>query len=104
MLKQYVAHCIQSSLQAVSMPYQLLCPLNALLGKPNNKCRTVCKTPVLYRMTLRANQSVRAWELANIQPYDKATVGSSALLAALKRNLQAELAFFSWAKIRCNSQ
>ena len=48
----------------------------------------------MYRMTLRGNASVREWELENIQDYDKATVGASALLAALRRNLRAELAFW----------
>ena len=76
------------------MPHQFLLPLNALMGKPNNTCRTVCKTPVPYRLTLRANESVRKLEIQNKMPYDKASIGSSALLAALKRNLRAEIAFF----------
>jgi hypothetical protein len=43
-------------------------------------------------MPLRADNEVRNWELENKQDYDKASVGSSALLAALKRNLSAEIA------------
>ena len=43
-------------------------------------------------MALRDDDSVRAWEIHNQQEYDKATIGSSALMAALKRNLAAELA------------
>ena len=53
---------------------------------------TVCKTPVLYRMALRAETQVGKWEIDKKQPYDTATIGSSALLVALKRNLCAELA------------
>ena len=90
--KAALASSIQSSLRAVASPHQQLISLNPLLGKPNNSCRTICKTPVLYRMTLRADNSVKEWEIANRQTYDKATVGSSALLAALKRNLVAEIA------------
>ena len=90
--KAALASSIQSSLRAIASPHQQLISLNPLLGKPNNSCRTICKTPVLYRMTLRADDSVREWELANRQAYDKATVGSSALLAALRRNLVAEVA------------
>jgi hypothetical protein len=74
------------------MPHQLLISLNALLGKPGNGCRTVCKTPVLYRMILRIDETVRKCKIENAQAYDTAKVGSSALLAALKRNLKAEVA------------
>ena len=41
---------------------------------------------------MRADQQVRQWELDNKQSYDTASVGSSALLAALSRNLAAEVA------------
>ena len=71
-----------------------MCSLNPLLGKPNGACRTVCKTPVVYRMALRADTRVRNWEVEHKQPYDTATIGSSALLVALKRSSCAELA--SW--------
>jgi len=93
-IKKQFARAIQSSLRAVAIPHQHLLSLNPLLGKPNKTCRTVCKTPVAYRMTLRANTSVREWEVENKQEYDTATVGSSALMAALRRNLRAELAFW----------
>ena len=43
-------------------------------------------------MILRVDETVRKWEIENAQPYDTATVGSSALLAALRRNLKAEVA------------
>ena len=41
---------------------------------------------------MRADSSDRQWENDNLQEYDKASVGSSALLAALERNLAAEFA------------
>jgi hypothetical protein len=43
-------------------------------------------------MVMRADNTVRQWELDNAQTYGKAQKGSSAVLAALKRNLSAELA------------
>ncbi len=69
------------------MFHQWLLSLNALIGKPNKECRTVAKTPMLYRMALRADTAVRQWEIDNKQSYDTATIGSSALRAALARNL-----------------
>jgi len=47
---------------------------------------------MLYRMLMRADVDIREWELNNSAPFDTAKIGSSALLAALKRNLRAELA------------
>jgi len=94
--KRMFADAVQSSLRAATVPHQHLISLNPLLGKPNNSCRTICKTPVTYRMAMRANTTVREWEIANKQSYDTATIGSSALMAALRRNVRAELAF--WLK------
>ncbi len=92
-VKSNLAKCVENSQNAIAVPHQSLMNLNSLLGKPGNKCRTISKTPVLtYRMPLRADNEVRNWELENKQDYDKASVGSSALLAALKRNLSAEIA------------
>ena len=47
---------------------------------------------MLYRMCLRADDEIAEREDNNRQEYDKATRNSSALLAALWRNLMAELA------------
>ena len=41
---------------------------------------------------LRVDEEIREWELANKAPYDSASVGSSALLSALVRNIRAEIA------------
>lgn len=89
-----LANAIQSSSRAVATPHQHMLSLNPLLRKPSKTCRTVCNTPIVYRMTFRADQTARQWELDNKQPYDMATVGSSAFMAALQRNLRAELAFW----------
>jgi len=90
--KTHLARCVENSLNAVAVPHQSLINLNSLLGKPGFKCRTISKTPVLtYRMPLRADEQVRKWELDNHTDYDKASPGSSALMAALKRNLSAEI-------------
>ncbi len=90
--KNHIAFSIQEASQKLAWPHQLLISLNPCLGKPKGDCRTVCKTPMLYRMWCRANKSVKEWEQNNTQPYDTATIGSSALTAALCRNLQMEVA------------
>ena len=95
MIKSLLAHSIESSLKAAAIPHQHLLSLSPLLGKPNKSCRTVCKTPMLYRMPLRADFSVRHWEHHHTQEYDMAKEGCSALTAALKRNLGAEIAFWN---------
>ena len=87
-----IALSMEKYLNAAVVPHQNLCSLNALLGKPNGTCRTICKTPVLHRMAMRADFTIRHWEIDNKQDYDKASVGCSALIAALRRNLSAEVA------------
>ena len=95
--KRSLSTCCHNSVQSVVVPHQSLLNANSLLGKHGNKIRTISLTPVLtYRMPLRADHHVRDWEKDNIQPYDKASVGASALTAALNRNLRGELAF--WLK------
>jgi hypothetical protein len=49
---------------------------------------------MLYRMTLLMDEEIRQWELDNLESYDAATIGSSALTAALKRTVWAEVARF----------
>ena len=51
---------------------------------------------MLYRIAHKSQiHHVKQWESENIEEYDSATKGSSALVAALVRNLRAELAFFN---------
>lgn len=92
---QGVASSLEQAINTIAMPHQFLLSLNALLGKPSGDSRTVCKTPMLYRMLLRNDQLVRQWEMSNRAPFDSATTGASALLAALKRNLLSEIAHWS---------
>ena len=91
---QKLCRVMFNSLEAVAIPHQNLLNLNASLGKPNKDTRTVVKTPMLYRLTVGADEDIRQWELSQNDKFDTARVGSSALLAALKRNLKAELAFW----------
>jgi hypothetical protein len=93
----WIAASIENALNNVCIPHQQLVSLNPLLGKQVG-CRTICKTPMLYRMTLRADEEVTNWEKENKQDYDKATTGSSALHAALWRNLMAEVAHWRGEK------
>ena len=92
--KEWIANSINHAQLNIVVPHQMLISLNPLLGKPNFGCRTICKTPMLYRMCLRADDEINEWEDNNKQKYDKATKKSSALLAALWRNLMAELAYW----------
>ncbi len=82
---------------ALNKSMSQLVSLNPLLGKPGGGIRTICKTPMIYRMALRTNTAVPNGEIQNKQPYDSATRGSSALTAALVRNVRAEIA--SWLKM-----
>ena len=85
-----IADTIQSSIEQIAWPHQHLLSLNPLLGKPTGGHRTICITPAFYRIYNRSSDKVTDWEAANDRPYDKAGKGSSALHAALIRNLLAE--------------
>ena len=91
-LSKKFSKILNKSVIDIASPHQLLLNLNACLGKPNGDSRTITKTPMLYRMVMRANDEIRQWELENKEPFDTATIGSSALIAALLRNLKAEIA------------
>ncbi len=82
-------------------PHQHLLNLNPLLGKPGGGSRTVCKTPVLYRMECRADEEVEVWERENKTVYDSAAERSSAFLSACLRNLKAEVASMLGISICC---
>ena len=49
---------------------------------------------MLYRMTNRGRSEVAEWEKAFLEDYETATKGSSALSAALQRNLVQEVCHF----------
>ena len=72
-------------------PLQNLINLNATLGKPSGGARTICKTPMLYRLSLRARVDVADWEELMTGDFDTAGKGKSALLAAAYRSIEAEV-------------
>ena len=45
------------SFQKISNPHQCLTSINPLLGKPGGGVRTVCLTPMPYRLLCKASQS-----------------------------------------------
>jgi len=65
--------------------------LHPLLGKKIG-FRTVCKTPMLYRLDSRTDTTVMDWEINNSGSFDSCVPGASALDAAILRNAQAEAA------------
>ena len=99
--KGSITDALQLSIDQVAQPLQNLTNLHPALGKPQGGHRTICKTPMLYRMALRADNEVREWECNNLEPFDSAAIGSSALLSALWRNLQSEIA--AWLGIHSGS-
>ena len=86
------AQSINNSFQTLAWPHQQLLSLNPLLGKPTGGIRTICKTPMLYRIPMISRKSVPQWEAQNVRKYDTAYKGSSCLTAALKRNVIREVA------------
>ena len=94
--RQDIADKINLAFQTLAWPHQSIVSLNPCLGKPNGGVRTICKTPMLYRMSLRGLKGVPKWERMFTQAYDKAKRGSSCLLAALAKGLRAEVAH--WRK------
>ena len=94
--RQQIATNLNKSFKELAWPHQSILSLNPCLGKPSGGCRTICKTPMLYRMCLRGLKGVPKWERMFTQAYDKAKRGSSCLLTALARGLRAEIAH--WCK------
>jgi hypothetical protein len=92
--RQSISDSLARALLFLVIPFQIIMSLNSLLGKPSGDSRTICKTPMLYRIMCRADKDVRKWELDNARDFDTARVKSSALLAALKRNLHSEICFW----------
>ena len=86
-----ISDALKDQAQSCVVPHQLLLNFNAILGKKDG-CRTISKTPMLWRMFCKCDTKVKQWELEQAGPYDRAVKGSSALSAALLRNLLAEVA------------
>ena len=91
-MKQSLVDVMNESLTRICVPHQNCLNLNPCLGKPSGDCRTICKSPMFYRMQMRMDTEIRKWELNNSGDYDAARIGGSALKAALDRNLRAEIA------------
>ena len=72
-------------------PVQNLINLNAMLGKPQGGTRTICKTPMLYRIACRSRNEVAEWEEIDTGDFDTSGKGKSALMAAAYRGLEAEI-------------
>ena len=83
---------VNLSLTSVAVPHQHCLNLNPCLGKPSGDRQTICKSPMMHRMTMRVDREIRGWKLDDLEDYDTARTGSSALHAALVRNLRAEVA------------
>lgn len=88
--KELMSNAMEKTLKKRAQPIQNLINLNAILGKPSGGTRTVCKTPMAYRITLRSRNEVALWEEDNTGDFDTAGKGKSALIAAAYRGLQAE--------------
>lgn len=89
--KVLMADGMEKPLKKMAQPIQNLINLNAMLGKPSEATRTVCKTPMLYRITLRSRNNVAEWEDEETGDFDTPGKGKSALIAAAYRGLQAEI-------------
>ena len=90
-LKELIAKAISYSFKKAVQPIQNLTNLQAMLGKPGGGSRTISKTPVLYRMSLRGRHEVEDWEEDYTGEFDTAGKGKSALLAAAYRSIEAEV-------------
>ena len=99
--QQILASPLNSGLNTIATPHQLLISLNPVLGKEVG-VRTICKTPMLNRLVMRVDKSIRQWEISHKTNFDTATVKSPALLAPLERNLKSRSCVlvggvFSWS-------
>ena len=56
-----IADALSAAFTLAASPHQTLCNLNAVLGKPSGH-RTICKTPMTYRMVTRARTQFKKWD------------------------------------------
>ena len=92
--KSELSNALNNAHLNIAQPHQHLIGLHSCLGKPSNDIRTICKTPMLYRMMCRIDRSIKNWEKLHAQSYDSANAGSSAARSALFRNLSSEIAMW----------
>jgi hypothetical protein len=69
-----IADASASAYLRVALPHQSLVSLNPVLGKPGGGIRTICMTPMLYRMFNIVSTLVAKWEqyISNSCTYDTA--------------------------------
>ena len=89
--KAAICDAVEQQAEQISMPIQHMLNLTPLLGKIKGR-RTICKTPMLYRALCRHIDTIDKWDISNEYIHDTAQKGSSAQLAALMLNLDAEIA------------
>lgn len=89
--QELIIKAIKYTYKKISQPIQNLMNLNAMFGKPGGGTRTVVKTQMLYRISLRARTEVAEWETHMTVAYDTSGKGKSALTAAAYRGLEAEV-------------
>eukprot|EP00959_Pyramimonas_sp_CCMP1952_P011118 232919-Pyramimonas_sp.AAC.1 len=86
-------HLLNSCERRLMWPTQSMAGILALLPKSAESERPVCKCPTLYRVYCKARGSyVEEWLLAQVNHWDAAIRVSSALQAALRRELGHEMA------------
>ena len=91
---------IEKSVNSLSWPHQFHLFINPCLGKKEG-LRTIGLSPVLYSVWNRSQQATKQWEHENVAAYDTCKTGSSALFAAMIRNVDAEIAM--WLKMYAGS-
>ena len=82
-IKQLIAEALGYSFKKVVQPTQNLTNLQTMLAKPGVGSRSISKTPVLYRLSLRVRHEVPNWETNMTGDFDTAGKGRSALIAAV---------------------
>ena len=97
-LMEPIVGSMEQSIQTLAMPHQIDLSINACLGKKDG-LRTITLTSLLYAIWNRSQTVVRDWEMENLKDFDTCKPGSSGLLAALGRTLQAEIAYLLEQKI-----
>jgi len=95
-----LARVIEISVNSLSWPHQFHLFLNPCLGKKEG-LRTIGLSPIIYSVWDRDQQETKNWELANTAEYDTCKSGSSALFAAIVRNVDAEIA--NWLDMHAGS-
>ncbi len=86
-----ITDAIDTQFKTCTIPHQQLLNVNSLLGKKEG-CRTISKTPKVWRMIGKCDTVVKNWESLEAGSFDTAVKDSSALSAACLRNLMAEIA------------